>query len=459
LGDSLKEGESLRWLSRLYWIDGRGAEAETAAMAALELLETLPPGPELAMAYSNLANLRMLADDLDETLRFGEQAIALAEQLEETETLVHALASVGTMRLYAGDQRGEDDLARSVRLAIDHGYLDHACRALSRLAFDAIAAMRLDEAERRLATAIAFATDYDLDAHRWFLQAGRAGIHFRRGEWNAAEAEARLILGQPAQMPVVRIVALAALGHLQARRGDAEARTLLDEALVLAEGAGTLTGRASVRAARAEAALLDGDQARAHAEASAVGGLTIARGDRWQRGEIAWLLWQAGDREVTRTFRFEDLAEPYALQIAGDFAAAAAAWQELGCPYEAACAQVESDDPALVRGAVTTFERLGAKPAIANAIWRLRALGVRDLPQVRRGPRASTRDNPAGLTRREAEVLALVADGLRNAEIAERLYLTPKTVSHHLSAIYAKLGVASRVEAARAASQLGIGAS
>ena len=87
---------------------------------------------------------------------------------------------------------------------------------------------------------------------------------------------------------------------------------------------------------------------------------------------------------------------------------------------------------------------------------RLRALGVRDVPQLRRGPRASTRANPAGLTQRETEVLALVVAGLRNAEIAEQLYLTPKTVSHHLSAIYTKLGVETRTEAAHAASRLGI---
>jgi DNA-binding CsgD family transcriptional regulator len=143
-------------------------------------------------------------------------------------------------------------------------------------------------------------------------------------------------------------------------------------------------------------------------------------------------------------------------QIDGDFAGGAAAWRELGCPYEEACALAFSDDPDLVHRATATFERLGAGPALTIARHRLRALGVRDLPAQRRGPRASTSANPAGLTRREAEVLALVSAGLRNAEIAERLYLTPKTVSHHLSAIYAKLGVATRTQAAQAATRLGI---
>jgi DNA-binding CsgD family transcriptional regulator len=207
-----------------------------------------------------------------------------------------------------------------------------------------------------------------------------------------------------------------------------------------------------VRAARAEAALLAGDPARARAESATVRDLVFTHGTRWQRGEFAWLLWQAGDRDVPT----DDLAEPYALQIAGDHERAASIWRELGCPYEEANALAASDDPDLVRRAVAIFEELGARPALEQAIHRLRALGVPDLPALRRGPQATTRANPAGLTRREAEVLALVAAGLRNAEIADRLYLTPKTVSHHLSAIYAKLGVETRVEAAQAASLLGI---
>jgi DNA-binding CsgD family transcriptional regulator len=251
---------------------------------------------------------------------------------------------------------------------------------------------------------------------------------------------------------VTRMMALTTLGQIGARRGSPEAAATLDEALALAERTGKLLRLGPVRAARAEAALLHGDRKRAREEATAVRDLVFSRGNRWQRGEFAWLLWQAGERDVPT----DGLAEPYALLIAGDWAAAAAVWQQLGCPYDEACALAESDDSAMVRRAVAIFEELGANPAGAQAIGRLRARGVHHVPALRRGPRATTRAHPAGLTRREAEVLALVATGLRNAEIAERLYLTPKTVSHHLSAIYAKLGVETRIEAAHAASQLGI---
>jgi predicted ATPase/DNA-binding CsgD family transcriptional regulator len=452
LGDSLKEGDNLRWLSHLYWLDG---EATEAATAALEVLEPLPPGPELAMAYSNLAELRMLDHDLEGTLRWGERAIALAEKLGETETLVHALANVGTARHYAGNERGVEELTRSLDLALKAGLVDHAGRALANLAFTTMLAMRLDEAERRLDTAIAYAIEHDLDSRRGYLLATRAALRARQGSWGAAETEIGQLLQQPMLSSVTRMVALTTLGQLYARRGRPESAATLDEALTLTDRTGKLLRRGPVRAARAEAALLNGDSRLAREEATAVRDLVYTRGNRWQRGEFAWLLWQTGERDVPT----DGLAEPYVLLIAGDYAGAAAAWHELGCPYEEACALVESDDPALVRRALAIFEALGAKPAIEQAIGRLRTLGVRDLPTVRRGPRASTRANPAGLTEREAEVLALVVRGLRNTEIAERLYLTPKTVSHHLSAIYAKLGVETRIEAAQAASQLGIVAS
>jgi DNA-binding NarL/FixJ family response regulator len=81
----------------------------------------------------------------------------------------------------------------------------------------------------------------------------------------------------------------------------------------------------------------------------------------------------------------------------------------------------------------------------------LRDRGVRDLP---RGPRARTRSNPAGLTTRELEVLALLAEGLRNADIAERLVVSAKTVDHHVSAILRKLEVRTRSEAVAAAWRL-----
>jgi DNA-binding CsgD family transcriptional regulator len=139
--------------------------------------------------------------------------------------------------------------------------------------------------------------------------------------------------------------------------------------------------------------------------------------------------------------------------MAGDWAGAAACWRDLGCPHETARALAAGDDEAPLRAALTTFERLGSRPGAAMVARRLRELGARGIP---RGPRATTRGNPAHLTAREIEVLRLMAEGRRNAEIADRLFLSPKTVEHHVGAILGKLDAVSRADAIARAKHLGI---
>ena len=84
---------------------------------------------------------------------------------------------------------------------------------------------------------------------------------------------------------------------------------------------------------------------------------------------------------------------------------------------------------------------------------RLRELGVRDIP---RGPRPATQAGPAGLTAREVQVLGLLAQGLRNSEIAARLVISERTVANHVATILGKLAVDSRGAAVAAAARLGL---
>jgi DNA-binding CsgD family transcriptional regulator len=205
-----------------------------------------------------------------------------------------------------------------------------------------------------------------------------------------------------------------------------------------------------VAAARAEAAWLAGGREAVNRATADALELALRRGAAWPIGELAYWRWRAGlDSQVPSGLA----AEPYAVQISGDWRRAAELWTEIGCPYEAALALADADDEDTLRQAFDELQRLGARPAATIVARRLRERGFRGVP---RGPRAATRANPANLTPREVDVLALVAEGLHNAEIAERLYLAEKTVDHYVSAILRKLDVRTRAQASAEAVRLGL---
>jgi DNA-binding CsgD family transcriptional regulator len=468
-GNRSIEAKHLGWLAVTLALDGRDAEAVHAGAAALVAIEGLPEGTAHAMAYYHQAHVRLEHHNLAEAIDWGERAIALAERLGDLEVLIPALNAVGRARLVGGDEgRGRAELERSLHLAAAIDREGFVVAALANLGYGHTELYRLDHADRYLTEAIAYATDHDLDHWRHWGLTVLALVHLFQGRWTEAEDLAADVLrGLPTVGPVtvrhtstvanatavvplyLGIPALVARGRVRARGGDPVATAALDEALALAAPTERLDWLAPVRAARAEAAWLAGDRCRTLAEARAAFELAVRHRHPWLVGELAYWRWKAGDLEEPPG----DAAAPFALAIRGDWRAAAAAWDERNAPYEAARARAEGDNPDALREAFATFERLGARPMAAQVAKRLRDLGARGIP---RGPRPTTRANPANLTVRELEILPLLAAGRRNAEIAEDLYLSTKTVEHHVGSILAKLGVRTRGDTAVAAGRLGI---
>jgi len=449
-GDRVREGDSHRWLSRLAWFAGDRAVAVGQARRAVELLEAEPPGAELAMAYSNQAQLCMLADDARGAIESGSRAIELAERLGETETLVHALNNVGAAEACRNLTGGGEKLKRSLALALESGMEEHVARAYTNLGAGAVRARRYAAADRHLSAGIAYCEEHDLDAWAAYMSGWLARMHFEQGRWNeAADHASRILLGAGLAVPS-RIIPLTVLGQLRARRGDPHPWDLLDEALELARRTQELQRLAPVAAARAEARWLDGKPDAVGPETDQALALALEAGDAWALGELyAWRR-RAGIEDQVEVAQ---AVAPYASELRGDWMAAAQGWAELGCPYEAALALAESGEKAALEHALARLQRLGAVPAARGTAQRLRRLGVRS---IARGPRRSTIGNPGQLTSRQIEILELLREGLTNAEIGARLYITPKTVAHHVSALLGKLDVGSRKQAAAEAVRLGL---
>jgi DNA-binding CsgD family transcriptional regulator len=278
------------------------------------------------------------------------------------------------------------------------------------------------------------------------MLAYRARLLAETGCWSEAEADAATVISNPRATVVARIPALTTVALLHVRQGRQDAEELLDAALALALPTAEQQRLVPVRAARAELALLQGRSDVARAEAEAGLAIQSPATRRWDRELLRYLKWRADGRPcISRSGSDANGAAcgPHALTMRGDWRGAADGWERVGCPYERAEALADGDVPAM-EDALEAFLTLGAAPAVDRVRQALRRAGV---TRMRRGPRPSTRAHPAGLTPRESEILGLLARRLSNPAIGDLLFVSPKTVEHHVSAILGKLEVCTREEA------------
>jgi DNA-binding CsgD family transcriptional regulator len=440
LGNRLKEGELLSTSARLLYWAARHEEAEQAAHEAVLVLEQLPPGRELALAYAQMASQRVVSIDDQGVITWGTRARDLAQRLGEDQIVVSASIAIGSAEAMRGN--GSGALEKALALAEKQGSDDQIARVYSALVFTSVRNKNWPAADSWLADGLGFAVERDLDDHRNYLLAWSADASLDRGRWDDATTAAQIALDHPHAI-LHRAWSLLVLGRLRALRGDPGAWELLDEALELV--AGTPPQRqVPLQIVRTEAAFLEGDEAQARVELGPMHPVGLT--DRWIAGSFAsWRRRLGLPPEETGP-----VPRPYELELSGDFAGAAAAWEKLECPYNAAWSLGLSGEEDDLRRSHEALLALGARPAAAIVARKLRERGARGLA---RGPRAETRDNPAGLTTRELEVLDLVSEGLTNAEIAGKLVISEKTVGHHVSALLRKLGVTSRYEAAKLAAE------
>ena len=449
LGSVLDEGDVLCWLSRLYWWLGKSERAVSTGLAAVHVLDAVPRSKEVARAYSNLAQLFMLAQRSEAAEEWARKAISVARELDDQDTLAHALNNLGSTRLRAGDAEGFALLQESLDIAIRERFDDHAGRAYANLIWVNLDYRQYEKAERYIEEGLAYARSKELAGSTYYITAERARFGFECGRWSQAERDARWVLSQPEEPGITRMPAFAALARVQVRRGDPDAEATIEQGLQLVEPTGELQRIAPVAIARSELAWLRGDVGGIEEPIAEAHQLAMEAQQPWITDELAFWKWRAAGIVEA----LEGSETPYAMQMSGRWREAADAWAEIGCSYEQATALMDSSDAADLLEALALLDDLGAAPASSKVRRTLRRMGVQGVP---RGPRRQTRSHPAGLTPRQVEVLELVAEGLTNAEIAGRLFVSPKTVDHHVSALLTKLEVATRQEAATIAKAEGL---
>jgi DNA-binding CsgD family transcriptional regulator/tetratricopeptide (TPR) repeat protein len=447
LGDRVAFGEALVAVSRSRYMADQPGPARAAIEEAVRVLAGT--GDTAAQAYAGTYHgaVLSLTDQFEAALEQLALAMKLAERSNRPDLVALCLDYVGWSRVALGDALGVDDLRSSLELARSITHYEYVARAYTNLGEAYFHLRDHDALERCIADGVQYCTDHDLPAHAYSLQAHSAMLMMVRGDLEGSEELLRdLVASVPDAGQLARLT-LPTLGRVLARRGSPEAEQVLDRAWAIALRGDALLSLAPAGLARIEWAWLTGDVARAQPQIDVLLDRTAAPGGFRCRGELLRYL----DRAGVPGEPFTECPEEWAAGMRGDWRAAAAAWERIGDPYERALELADSGEPAPMLEALEVLDGIGATAAARMVRRRLRGLGVTRIPRARR---AAALAGPSGLTARQLDVLALLTEGLTNAEIADRLVVSTRTVDHHVSAILTRLGAPTRRDAVRMAADL-----
>jgi DNA-binding CsgD family transcriptional regulator/tetratricopeptide (TPR) repeat protein len=439
-GDVESLADALGQLQGTLWNLRRFDEGWQAMDEAITQLRPRGPSEALGMTLYRIAHHHMLARHGQLAFTHIEEARQVAAEIDSDDLDWLVLMMTGCIHIVLGDsEKGLGLLQESVERAEALGDLRLLTMGLGMLGSGGGESRRYEAAisalERGVEQGLATDSDYSVAYNRSWL----ARIAFEQGRWDDAVTHADLVDRTTLQREgIAYITAMSALGRVRVRRGDPGALTLLEEMIEIGRRH-ELQHAWNAICGRAEYYWLSGEPERARDILEPAYRRALDTDSEWARGEIGFWMWRVGVIDGPP----DGAVVPFALQMVGDWSAAAQAWRDIGCPYEEAMALADGPEDAQLE-ALSIFDSLGARPIAARIRAELREAGITGVP---RGPIGSTRIHPYGLTTRQAEVLGLIVDGLSNEEIAEALFVSKKTVENHVSVIFSKLGVDSRAKA------------
>ncbi|MBC7936701.1 MAG: AAA family ATPase [Rhizobacter sp.] len=445
-----KAGNCLRFLSRLWWLAGNRKNAEGFAEQAIEVLGSQPSSSSKAMAFSNMSQLKMLADQSSECISWGRKAIAIAEELGDEEILCHALNNVGSMqmKIRASTQEGMTLLRQSLDIGLKNSFHDHVGRAYSNITGINCMLKNYSLAAKMLDEGTLYCEERDLDTYTFYLLSWRARLFLETGSWKEACRIAESLLKYENQSNAVKIAALSVLAKIKMRSGAPEMLPLFDEAKIMAFETVEIQRIIPVLTGLLEYEWITGKTLIETKDIDFT--VSMINGPDSIMYNDEFVFWLYKSRKIS--IFGNKIYEGFDLGNINKAQKAALLWNKTGNPYMEALALYEGDDDNK-RKAINIVHRLGAITVYEKMKRDMRASGIKNIP---RGIRKTTQSNTALLTARELDVLVLLKEGLQNKEIAARLFIAAKTVDHHITSILFKLDVNSRNKAVAAAVQLAI---
>lgn len=445
LGRQERIADNLRHLSRLHWYRGEAVQANRYLDEAISLLERLEGKGNLALAYSMRSQMHMLASRMESAIAWGQQALALIDDASAPEIEVHALNNVGTARMFLGDLNGIEDLERSLDLALRHNLHEDAARVYTNLSEYAVDIRRLDIAEATLESGIRFDIEHDLDSWTYYLLGRKAQLRLEQGRFDEVETICRAVIQAPGQTLLMKLPARIMLARLYVRTGHEEADPALQKAYKDALATGEVQYCIPVLIAMLEQAWLTGSDRLAAQAIERLNRIEDACFSLWSRAEYAfWCALVGKAIPDIDTDSWERTAFGPAMR--GDYLEAGMRFGRGGADYLANLCFGLSDRVETVSAGLAALSRHGAKAAIGRLMALLGERGIaRENVILPRGPYRASRENPFGLTAKEMKVLEYLAEGMSNAQIAEEMSRSQRTIEHHVSSILQKLEVENRL--------------
>ncbi|HMC86357.1 MAG TPA: hypothetical protein VKI61_12570, partial [Chitinophagaceae bacterium] len=236
LNEIEKTGNCLRFLSRLWWFEGNRKQAEDFAKQAVDLLEGKAASSEKAMAYSNMSQLKMLSDEMEDCIYWGEKAIEIAREIEDEEPIAHALINMGSslMTNRPTMMEGISFLHQGLAIGLRNSWHEHVGRAYTALGSNAVTMKDYLFAKTNLDEGISYCEERDLYSLKLYMLCWKARLLLETGNWDEALEIGNNLLKKDDLLPVIKIGALVVAATIKIRRGEDDALSLLNEAKTIA---------------------------------------------------------------------------------------------------------------------------------------------------------------------------------------------------------------------------------